>query len=74
MPTRLLFGEGPSGWGSNRRAHPFRSTGVMGTARWNGGAGNRGRSVVVGVVNVDAVASAADLTEVGEGHSTDEAG
>ncbi len=34
MPTHLSLGEGRVEWGSNRPMHPFRSTGVMGTARW----------------------------------------
>jgi hypothetical protein len=41
-PTRLNYGEGRVGWGSNRCAHPFRSTGVIGTARRKGVSGNRG--------------------------------
>jgi hypothetical protein len=41
-PTRLNYGEGRVGWGSNRCAHPFRSAGVMGTARQKGVSGNRG--------------------------------
>ena len=34
MPTQLANGEGRTEQGSNRHAHPFRSAGVMGTARW----------------------------------------
>jgi hypothetical protein len=34
MPTRLSNGEGRTKWGSNRQVHPFRSAGVVGTARW----------------------------------------
>ena len=45
MPTRPSVGEGRAGSESNRREHPFRSTGVMVTARWKGGPGNRGRPV-----------------------------
>ena len=41
-PTRLNYGEGRVGWGSNRCAHPFWSTGVVGTARRKGVSGNRG--------------------------------
>jgi len=48
MPTRLSAGEGRVEWGSNRRMHLFRSTGVMGTARWEGGPGNRGGPVPAG--------------------------
>ena len=45
MPTRPEFGEGRVRRGSNRHVHPFRSAGVVGTARTHGGSGNRGRSV-----------------------------
>jgi len=41
-PTRLNNGEGCTRWGSNRQTHPLRSTGVMGTARRKGDAGNWG--------------------------------
>ena len=34
----------PRGRGSNRRMHPFQSVGVMGPARWNGGASYRGET------------------------------
>jgi hypothetical protein len=47
-PTRLSNGEGRVGRGSNRRAHPSRSAGVVGTARQKGDPGNRGRPVPVG--------------------------
>lgn len=40
MPTRPEFGEGRVGRGSNRHMHPFRSAGVVGTARTHGGSGN----------------------------------
>jgi hypothetical protein len=43
MPTRLRYGEGRVGQGSNRYQHLSRSAGVVGTARRNGGSGNRGR-------------------------------
>jgi hypothetical protein len=43
MPTRLGNGEGRVGRGRNRQAHPFWSAGVVGTARWQGNAGYRGR-------------------------------
>jgi hypothetical protein len=52
--------------------HPFRSTGVLGTARWKGAAGKRGRPVVVGL-KPNAVVGAVDQTGVGEGRSTVEA-
>ena len=42
-PTRLNYGEGCTRWGSNRQMHPSRSTGVGGTARRKGDAGNLGR-------------------------------
>ena len=42
-PTRLGNGEGSARRGSNRQMHPSRSTGVMGTARRKGDAGNLGR-------------------------------
>jgi hypothetical protein len=54
MPTRLNNGEGRAGWGSNRQKHPFRFAGVMGTARWEGITGNRGRSDPDGGRNVEA--------------------
>ena len=41
-PTRLNFGEGCTWQGSNRQMHPLRSTGVVGTARRKGDAGNWG--------------------------------
>ncbi len=74
MPTRLSVGEGRVEWGSNRCMHPFRSTGVMGTARWKGGPGNRGRPVPAGGRTSNAVASTAGRAGVGQGHSTVEAG
>ena len=43
--TRLRFGEGRVGQGSNRQMHLFRSIGVVGTARWKGEPGNWGRPV-----------------------------
>src|SRR5437870_12245289 len=46
MPTRLNNGEGRVGRGSNRQMHLSRSAGVMGTARWKGVSGNRGRPVL----------------------------
>ncbi len=64
MPTRLSVGEGRVEWGSNRRMHPFRCTGVMGTARWEGGPGNRGRPVSVGGRAPNAVASTDGLSVV----------
>ncbi len=48
----------------NRRMHPFRSTGVMGTARWEGGPGNRGRPVSVGGCASNAVTSTGGLSVV----------
>ncbi len=74
MPTRLSVGEGRAGWGSNRREHPFRSTGVMVTARWKGGPGNRGKLVAAGGRASNAVVSAAGRTGVARGHGTVEAG
>ncbi len=74
MPTRLSVGEGRVEWGSNRRMHPFRSTGVMGTARWNGDPGNRGRPASAGGRTSNAVASTAGRADVGQGHTTCEAG
>ena len=47
-PTRPDYGEGSTIWGSSRQMHLDRSAGVMGTARWKGDAGNRGRPVRVG--------------------------
>ena len=73
MPTRLRFGEGRAGWGSNRREHPSRSAGVVGTARWNGDAGNLGRPVEHGVA-APTPAWTAVLAGVGQGHGTAEAG
>ena len=43
--TRLRFGEGRVGQGSNRHEHLSRSAGVVGTARRKSGSGNRGRPV-----------------------------
>ena len=73
MPTRLNNGEGRVGRGSNRQTHPFRSAGVMGTARWKGDAGNRGRPVGA---RVAASTSSQDggPAGVGQGHKTGEAG
>jgi hypothetical protein len=48
MPTRLRFGEGCTGWGSNRHEHPSRSAGVVGTACRKGVSGNRGRPAAGG--------------------------
>ena len=45
-PTRPEFGEGSTDWGSSRRKHPDRSTGVMGTARRDRGSRKRGRSAL----------------------------
>ena len=45
-PTRPEFGEGITVWGSSRRMHPNRSTGVMGTARRDRGSRKRGRSAL----------------------------
>jgi hypothetical protein len=45
MPTRRNDGEGRVRQGSNRQMHLFRSAGIMGTARWKGDAGNRGRPI-----------------------------
>jgi hypothetical protein len=42
MPTHPEFGEGRVGRGSNRQMHPFRSAGVVGTARTHGGSSNEG--------------------------------
>ena len=44
-PTLLRLGEGRVERGSNRRMHPLRSAGVVGTARKEGDTGNRGRPV-----------------------------
>jgi hypothetical protein len=44
-PTRPDFGEGSTVWGSSRRTHLERSTGVMGTARRDRGLRKRGRPV-----------------------------
>src|SRR3712207_9448368 len=54
-PTRLRFGEGRVGRGSSRRKHPFRSAGVVGTARWKGDVRQRGRPVWHGGRALDAV-------------------
>jgi len=45
MPTHPEIGEGRVEWGSNRHVHPFRSAGVVGTARTYGGSRKRGRPV-----------------------------
>ncbi len=42
MPTHPEFGEGRVEWGSNRHMHPFRSAGVVGTARTQSGSSNEG--------------------------------
>ena len=48
MPTRLNNGEGRvDGVAIDMRTR-FRSIGVVGTARWKGDAGNRGRPVWIG--------------------------
>jgi hypothetical protein len=44
MPTRLNYGEGRVSGEASTHA-PARSAGVVGTARWKGDAGNRGRPV-----------------------------
>src|ERR1700738_4134952 len=44
MPTLLPFGEGRVS-GKQSTCAPARSAGVVGTARWKGGSGNRGRPV-----------------------------
>jgi hypothetical protein len=48
-PTRLWIGEGRVRRGGNRQMPPSRSTGVLGTARWKGGAGKRGIPVAARV-------------------------
>ncbi len=42
MPTRLRFGEGRVGRGSNRHEHRLDPPGYVGTARWKGGSCNLG--------------------------------
>ncbi len=42
MPTHPEYGEGRVERGSNRHMHPFRSAGVVGTARVHSGSGNEG--------------------------------
>jgi hypothetical protein len=74
MPTRLNNGEGRAGWGSNRQKHPFRFAGVMGTARWEGVTGNRGRSDPDGGRTVDGIFWVSVRSGVGEGHKTVDAG
>ena len=44
-PTLLRLGEGRVERGATDMNHPFRSAGVVGTARKEGDTGNRGRPV-----------------------------
>jgi hypothetical protein len=53
--------------------HPFRSAGVLDTARWKGDAGNRGRPVRSEVA-ASTLFVAADRAGVGQGRTTVEAG
>ena len=73
MPTLLAYGEGRAGWGSNRQKHPFRSAGVVGTARWKGDAGNRGRPDPGDGRTVSGILGVSVRLGVGEGHRTVEA-
>ena len=45
-PILPKHGEGSTVWGSSRRMHPDRSTGVMGTARRDRGARKQGKPVL----------------------------
>ncbi len=72
-PTRLGNGEGRAGQGSNRPEHLFRSTGVLGTARREGGPGNRGRPVLGEGRGLNATLVTVPAG-VGQGHKTFDAG
>ena len=72
-PTRLGNGEGRVRRGRNRRLHPLRSTGVLGTARRKGDAGNWGGPLGTRVAPSTSPWAAVPAG-VGQGHSTAEAG
>ena len=59
--------------GKQSTYEPVWSTGVMGTARWKGDAGNRGRPVRIGGRGFN-IALAVDRAGVGQGRMTGEAG
>ena len=73
MPTHPEFGEGRVEWGSNRHMHPFRSAGVVGTARTHGGSSNEGDPSLARVAASTAL-QAPVTAGVGQGSSSDEAG
>jgi hypothetical protein len=73
MPTPLRLGECRAGREETDK-HLFRSAGVVSTACPEGGLGNWGRSAWGGVRNSNVIEGVAARAEVGEGHTTDEAG
>ena len=73
MPTRPEFGEGRVEWGSNRHMHPFRSAGVVGTARTHGGSGNEGDPSLARVA-ASTSRQAMATAGVGQGRMSVEAG
>ena len=73
MPTRLRNGEGRASGEAIDMMHPSRFAGVVGTARWKGDAGNRGRPVRSEVAP-STLLVAADRAGVGQGRTTVEAG
>ena len=73
MPTRPLTGEGRAD-GEETDKHLIRSTGVVSTACREGDLGNWGRSGTGGGRTSNVVERATASPEVGEGHSTVDAG
>ena len=73
MPTRLGNGEGRVSGEAIDTGTRLDPPGYVGTARWKGDAGHRGRPVSTGAGSPN-VAQAAGRTGVGEGHTTVEAG
>jgi hypothetical protein len=73
MPIPLRLGEGRAGREETDK-HLFRSAGVVSTACAEGDLGNWGRSAAGGDRNSNAIVRVVARAEVGEGHTTEEAG
>ena len=73
MLTPLRLGEGRAGREETDK-HLFRSAGVVSTACPEGGLGNWGRSAPGGDRNSNTIVRVMARAEIGEGHTTDEAG
>jgi len=73
MPTPLRLGKGRAGREETDK-HLSRSAGVVSTACLEGGLGNWGRSACGGGRNSNTIVWMVARAEVGEGHTTEEAG